>query len=409
MAASSVDVRELFRLPWTLADNAMTWLEPTRKCNITCDACFARNDPASEKSLSQVEKELDTLLRLRRCDAVLIAGGEPLTHPAIVSITRLVKSRGVKPVLVTNGVGLTPKLVHDLKQAGAWGITFHVDSHQDRPGWRGKSERELNRLRQEFADLLYQERGLVCCFNTTVFPDALEQIPDVVEWAVSNVKKVQVLTLIAVRMISPEWPFDFYAGGEKVDLSRMPFSSSKTYRNLTAEEIISRVKKVLPDFQLCAYLGGTSRPHSLKWSIGCRVGTPAATYGWMGPRSMEILQNVHHFWTGRYLAYTKPSLSRKARLLFLFGVFDPQVRRALKAYLSAVWRNPRMAFGRIYTQTVNILQPIDILPSGDVDTCDGCPNKTYWNGGLVSACRLDEYAEFGTLLEAVPRRQEKGR
>ncbi|MCK4495065.1 MAG: 4Fe-4S cluster-binding domain-containing protein, partial [Candidatus Aminicenantes bacterium] len=95
-------VNKLFRLPWTMSDNAMTWLEPTRKCNITCDACFAINNPESQKTLSQIKKELETLLLLRRCDAMLIAGGEPLTHPQIVEITEMVKSYNVKPVIITN-------------------------------------------------------------------------------------------------------------------------------------------------------------------------------------------------------------------------------------------------------------------------------------------------------------------
>ena len=67
---------DLFRLPWTASDNAMVWLEPTRECNITCDACFHYNAPNSRKSLEEIEKELKTVLRLRKCDAVLIAGGE---------------------------------------------------------------------------------------------------------------------------------------------------------------------------------------------------------------------------------------------------------------------------------------------------------------------------------------------
>ena len=72
-----VNPQTLFRLPWTMSDNAMTWLEPTRQCDITCDACFHENDPESQKSLEQIERELKTMLRLRRCDAMLIAGGEP--------------------------------------------------------------------------------------------------------------------------------------------------------------------------------------------------------------------------------------------------------------------------------------------------------------------------------------------
>jgi len=43
-----------------------------------------------------------------------------------------VRSRGFKPIINTNGVALTPELLGELKCAGAFGFTFHVDSHQPR-------------------------------------------------------------------------------------------------------------------------------------------------------------------------------------------------------------------------------------------------------------------------------------
>ncbi|HVO75582.1 MAG TPA: hypothetical protein VMT35_16245, partial [Ignavibacteriaceae bacterium] len=78
-AGCAIDVSNLFRLPWTAADNAMTWLEPTRQCNMHCDACFHANDNNSIKPIEQIKYEIESMLRLRKCDAMLIAGGEPLT------------------------------------------------------------------------------------------------------------------------------------------------------------------------------------------------------------------------------------------------------------------------------------------------------------------------------------------
>lgn len=400
---TSINAHKLFRLPWTMADNAMTWLEPTRKCNITCDACFAINNPKSEKSLSQIKKELQTLLRLRRCDAMLIAGGEPLTHPEIVKITEMVKDHNVKPVIITNGVGLEPSLVRDLKRAGAYGFTFHVDSHQHRPGWEGKNEKELNVLRQYLADMIQREGGLVCAFNTTIFPDSNKYVPYIVEWAIRNIHKVNILTLIAVRMVSPGLNFDFYVGAKKVDLSEMGYFSNNTYKNLTTLDIFKEIKKFLPNFELCAYLGGTLRPYSLKWTIGCSVGTSKKSFGNMGTRSMEFLQNFHHMVKGTYLAYTKPALNRKAKFLLLFGLFDSEVRKVAGNYLLSAIKNPSLFLKPLYTQSINVLQPIDILPTGEEDMCDGCPNKTIWKGRLISACRLDDYITFGAPVHLVPK------
>jgi MoaA/NifB/PqqE/SkfB family radical SAM enzyme len=394
---------DLFRMPWMASDNAMTWLEPTRKCNITCDACFAANDPRSEKSLAWIEHEIDVLLRLRRCDAMLIAGGEPLTHPDIVDVVALVKRRGVKPVLVTNGVSLTPALLADLRRAGAFGFTFHVDSHQRRPGWLGQSERELNALRSEFADSVHAEGGLSCSFNTTIFPDTLAAVPDVVAWALERPDRVHVLTLICVRMAEPDGPFAYWAGDREVDLRETPYASAKSYGNLTSEEILEQVRKVIPDFALCAYLGGTQRPQALKWAIGCHLTRGGKSFGCVGPRFMEIMQNGSHALRGRYLAYSHPRESRMGRASLLLGLVDSGLRHAAARWLSSLVRHPGDAFKRLHLQSLTVVQPVDVLPSGEMDTCDGCPNATFWQERLVAACRLDEYQRYGRALHAVPR------
>jgi hypothetical protein len=381
----------------------MTWLEPTQKCNITCDACFVENRATSEKSLDQIRYELEFMMRSRRCDAMLIAGGEPLTHPRIVDIVRLTKETGAKPVLITNGVALDRSLVRELKKAGAHGFTLHVDSHQNRPGWTGKSEAELNVLRLQYADLLYEEGGLTCAFNTTIFPDTLAAVPDIVEWAIGLPERVHVLTLICVRMLEPGAPYDYYVGDRQVDIGLTPYVSSEKYENLMAEDIYREIKRVLPDFEFCSYLGGTVNPQALKWVIGCRIGTGARSYGHMGPRSMEILQNVHHAFRNRYLAFNKPRTSGSGRLALLLGFFDPDVRRAALRFLGAGLRNPVNLFGRVHIQGISVVQPVDVLSTGETDTCDGCPNATFWQDRLVSACRAEEYRKFGGPVRLVPR------
>jgi hypothetical protein len=399
----NVDIHSLFRMPWKTSDNAMGWLEPTRKCNISCDACFAINDPLSQKSLEQIEQELDILLRIRRCDAVLIAGGEPLTHPQIVDVVRMVKRRNVKPQLVTNGLGMEKALLHDLRISGAYGITFHIDSHQSRPEWKGKNEVELNDLRQYFVDMVRFEGHLVCAFNTTIFPDTLQYIPDIINWTCRNIRDVSVMTLIAVRMIDPGIPFDYFVGNRRVNLNQMGFYTESHYENLTTLDLYREVRKALPDFKFCAFIGGTALPQSLKWGISCRIGSNRDSYGNIGPASMELMQNAYHLWNGCYLAYANPKLSRKAKLLFLFSVFDAEVRKTMKNYVRAVLGHPRRFFEKLSTQTISLLQPIDILPNGEQDNCDGCPNGTVWKDRVVSACQLDNYVKFGGPVVMVPK------
>ena len=382
----------------------MTWLEPTRQCDITCDACFHKNDPSSQKSLDQIHHELKTLLRLRKCDAMLIAGGEPLTHPEIIEITKMVKSFHVKPVLITNGVGLSRNLVKDLKKAGMHGFTFHVDAHQNRPGWEGKTENELNSLRQQYAETLHEIGGLSCAFNVTIFPDTLKYVPDIVEWAVRNIDKVHIVTLIPVRMVPPDDSHRYFAGGKKIDIRETPYVSSVPYKDLSSNDIYHEIKKVLPDYQFCAYLGGTAVSTSLKWLLGTHVGTRKYSFGCLGAKTMELLQCGSHFFRGKYMAYSKPGANKKGRVIFTLALFDRKIRTIIKKFIRQILRDPGILFQRLYIQSISAVQPVDILPNGEQDNCDGCPNKTFWNGRLVSACRFDEYELYGCPITIAPEK-----
>ena len=76
--AGTLNNGELYRLPWTLPDNAIDWLEPTSMCNLYCDGCYRKNETNAHKPLDVVRKELDVFNRLRKTDGISIAGGDPL-------------------------------------------------------------------------------------------------------------------------------------------------------------------------------------------------------------------------------------------------------------------------------------------------------------------------------------------
>jgi MoaA/NifB/PqqE/SkfB family radical SAM enzyme len=155
MSNNIINHNNLYRLPWTLPDNGISWLEPTAECNLACDGCYRENEKNSHKSLEDVFHELDVFQKLRKSDCISIAGGDPLLYPQIVDLVAEIKRRDLKPIINTNGHALTKELLKDLHQAGVFGFTFHVDSNQGRPGeWAGKNEVELNDLRLHYARML---------------------------------------------------------------------------------------------------------------------------------------------------------------------------------------------------------------------------------------------------------------
>ncbi len=180
--SATIDHRQLYRLPWSLPDNAIAWLEPTKKCNLACLGCYRENDPRGHKTLEEVRHDLEVFQRFRTVDGVSIAGGDPLVHPRDRARSSRMVARG-RPEADRQhqrSRALTEELLGELKGAGVAGFTFHIDSKQGRPGWKDSNEIELCELRQHYAEMVAAAGGIGCSFNATVYEDTLRYVPEVV-------------------------------------------------------------------------------------------------------------------------------------------------------------------------------------------------------------------------------------
>ncbi len=396
---------DLYRLPWSLNDNVLSWLEPTKRCNLYCEGCYSTNDPKSDKTLEQVREDLEDFVRQRTVDSISVAGGDPLVHPEIEAIVRMIRHEfNLKPVLNTNGLALTPELLRRLKAAGVHGFTFHIDSSQGRPGWKDKNEIELNELRLHYAEMVEEVGGLTVAFNSTVFPHTLKYVPALVEWAREHIDIVHNMVFILFRtMRSAE--FDYFAHGKKIDGKELVYyDQERNPEPLRAADVINEIRKVEPEFQPAAYLGGTKDPDSLKWLLSGRLASKRKTFGYIGPRYMELVQTAHHIFARRYLAYVAPELLERGRSIMAgFSLVDSGTRRAARSFLKRTLSSPKDLFERVHYQTLLIIQPIDFGKGGETNMCDGCPDMTIHKGELVWSCRLDEKLRYGCFLTACPR------
>jgi hypothetical protein len=400
MQQNEISNRNLYRLPWTLPDNAISWLEPTAMCNLACDGCYRENEKNSHKTLEQVFHELDIFQQKRNTDCISIAGGDPLLHPQITLIISNIKKRGLKPIVNTNGAALTPELLKKLKAAGVYGFTFHVDSKQGRAGeWRGKNEIELNKLRYHYARMVADEGGMSCSFNSTVYEDTLQYAPELVKWAADNIDIVQTMVFICFRHVVPAMPFDWYAGGEKVDWQNISYHSDADRKvDILSTDVLNKVREVYPGFTPAAYLNGTEKVDSFKWMLTERIGRKGKIFGYAGARFMEMVMMFHHLLKGTYISYASPSMTARGRAAMLFlWPFDKGIKNAAKEYL----KNPFNLFKKTFMQSIMFIQPVDFMSDGRQSMCDGCPDITVWGDDLVWSCRLEEQKQFGTFLRSV--------
>lgn len=335
MQKYNIDSKSLYRLPWTMPDNGITWLEPTAQCNLNCYGCYRKNIKNSHKPLDEVKRELDFFQSVRKSDCISIAGGDPLLYPEIVELVADIKSRGLKPIINTNGIALTPELLYELKKAGVFGFTFHIDSIQGRgreQKWLGKNEIELNELRLYYAEILASKGGIACSFNSTVYEDTIQYVPELVEWAQKHIDIVHTMVFILFRYITPETPFDFYADDKEIIWYDIHYhSNKKEITDLMANDVVKIIKEKYPDFAPAAYLNGTAKPDHFKWLLSERIGNKNNIFGYAGDKFLELVMTTYHFFQNKYLSYATPKTLSLGRLtLFNTWFLDKGIKKAFK-------------------------------------------------------------------------------
>ncbi len=390
---------DYYRLPWNYADNGISWLEPTTKCNLKCKGCYRDTASLGHKSLDEVRNDLETFKRLRKSDCMSIAGGDPLVYPHIVELVAMVKEMGWKPIINTNGIALTPELLGRLKDAGAFGFTFHIDTSQRRPGINAATEADLNETRLKYARMLADAGGLSCSFNATISENTLDQVPSMVKWAAVHADIVHTMVFILFRSPELTGNFTFYANGQKIDIDTYEETEWGGSRALMAPDVVEKIREADPVYEPCAYLNGTANPDSLKWLLANRIVQEGDSLGYVTPRFIEAVQVFKHLFTGTYLAYGSPGSMARGRLsAFAGAVLDGGMRKILARFL----KKPARLLKPAYLQSIMIIQPVNFEPDGRQDMCDSCPDITVHNGKLLWSCRLEEVKKYGAFVQTVP-------
>ncbi len=395
-----------YRLPWNMADNAITWLEPTTKCNMSCEGCYRENDPQGDRPLEDVIRELEQIKKIRRTGGISIAGGEPLIYPHIVELVRYVAAQGWKPIIISNGMCLTPELVRALRKAGLVAFTVHVDSHQQRPEWAGKNETELNELRLHLAKIIHDAgKGRISCgFNATIYPDTLKDIPMLTRWCQEHMDLVHTMVYILFRQARVEPQFDYFVDGRPMDpaeaahLRYLP-ENPAAHRDIMSQEVVDLIREVAPQYEPCAFLNSNQDPMAVKWLLGVRAGGPDEILGYMDGRFVEMVQMLHHLIFGTYMAYSRPGLTKITQALFPLALINKGMFNVLRNWL----KRPSRWLKRVHMQSMMIIQPPDILKDGRQAMCDGCPDSMYYGGRMIWKCRLDEIQKFGDFIQCFPK------
>jgi heme b synthase len=159
--------------------------ELTRACNLACRHCRAdavTDLNPDELSTDEVKNIIDQLAEYGK-PILILTGGEPLLRDDVYEIARYGTDKGMRTVLATNGMLLTPQIARQLKEAGIQRISISIDgsdakTHDDFRCEQGSFDAALTGIQ------IIKDAGIDFQINTTVTKRNLDQIPGILELAI---------------------------------------------------------------------------------------------------------------------------------------------------------------------------------------------------------------------------------
>ena len=115
----------------------------TQECNIRCVHCYRDAGSKHAEELDTAEgKQLIEQIAKAGFKILILSGGEPLMRADIYELIRHAKEQGLRPVLGTNGILITPEVAVKLKEAGLARAGISLDSvdagrHDEFRKWPG--------------------------------------------------------------------------------------------------------------------------------------------------------------------------------------------------------------------------------------------------------------------------------
>ncbi len=166
-------------------------LEVTQRCNLDCTLCYLSENSESVKHdipLEEVFKRVDRIYQDFGANTnVQISGGDPTLRKKeeLLEIIRYITKSKMRASINTNGILATREYLIELKEAGLRDIAFHVDVTQERKGFDGKTEIDLDRIRRDYVERA-RGVGINIIFNTTVCDENIKYIPNIIAFVKEN-------------------------------------------------------------------------------------------------------------------------------------------------------------------------------------------------------------------------------
>ncbi len=374
-----------FSFPWKLAQVPHGIIDITRVCNVSCQGCYNVRS-STQKTLKDVESDLNTLMAARQLHTISIVGGEPTMHPELLDIVRMIKNKKLRVALVTNGVLLDESYAGKLKKSGLDLVFLHIDSRQRREDLPIHPTREMvNALRNKKAQLL-STQGLETGLQTILYKSAFSELTEEIEFLVTS----PAIHYLFITGFTDVMKFKNLRGNlESGFLGDLPEKDHDVMRaeELSVEEIQAFcTKNAMVPF---IYLGSNLNHKKARWliyKIAVLRNDDGTFMRHMLTSSLleRIAIELERLKGGKYSFY-QTNDSERFRLQILLNAFMGGKLLGNLIFSLKAWRKK----SKLYEKHILVQQGPTMTDKGVLEHCRNCPDAVSKSGKLVPVCISD--------------------
>jgi len=369
MKNSSINLNDLFKLPWSKHNNPIGWIEATTYCQLACPGCYRGlafpNPKRIHEDIKKLKADIDKLIEIRNVKVLLIAGGEPLLYPKLDEVISYAVSRELKVCLVTNGAALTEKRLQELEKLGVSEIMVHLAQYQKRTNYT--NELQMNKLRDYYCDMFRKNKGINLGFIITLSKRNADQIKTLTNYYQKNSDIIHRTYFTLYRDI-------FFKKPQEEDTSDY----------LDPNVLINTIRKSY-NIEPCAYLSKTLDQNQPAWVLFAPIFVGEKTIGFADAKTARKLNENSNpkVWNAFPVGANIIQLFRSISYISF-----PTAKRVVIGYIREALRNPKNILKFPKVQIIVIINTPDMTREG-WSICDGCPHAILYEGKLVPSCLLE--------------------
>ncbi len=365
MQAPSLNLKNLYRLPWSTYDNPTGWIEPTTYCQLACPGCYRGldqpNPTRKNEDLKEQEKQIDTLIKIRKIQTIAIAGGEPLLYPHLDKLVAYAHKKRLGVRILTNGCLLTEKRLEKLKSLGVTEIIIHVGQYQN----RAKDKKSLYKLREYYCQMFRKIKDVNLIFVSMVTRQNFSSLPKLLDFYKNNSDIISLFIFTTYQDVFPQ---------ERLFKQRY----------VSAEKIRAQIYNIYKT-PPCAYLPRSINKNSYSWLYHTMIFHNKRILGGLSGNAAELIYKDYQIYSKTAFHQNGTNIKVKTLLALLK---EKSIRKIILAYLKNLASKPSSVTQRLNAQMSLIINTPKFTKDG-WDACEGCPDAMIYNNDLVRSCLLE--------------------